>query len=536
MITGKNYIGSQLVGNGSYSIKTFNPQTNAETPWEFTEATAKEIEQAVILAHQAFQIYKDVSGKKKAAFLNAIADEILVLGDTVLEVYSLESGLPAGRAEGERNRTINQLRAFADMLIEGGWVNASIDTAIPDRQPLPKEDLRKMLIPVGPVVVFGPANFPLAYSTAGGDTASALAAGCPVIVKSHPMHLATGELIASAIIKAAKRTKMPEGVFSNLIGGIPLGTTLVKHPLIKAVGFTGSLKAGRALLDLAAQRPEPIPVFAEMGSINPVVILPQALKANSAKWASAYAASITLGAGQFCTNPGLILAIKDENLNEFIKKLSQEIEKINPSCMLHPSFKNAFTHAKEKLKTQNGIQVVFEYAQNTGANHASPCLFTVDGKTFIGNETLRQEIFGPCSILVQCDNQKQLLDVIQKLEGQLTGTIISEKNEITAYRYIVDALQDKVGRLIFNGVPTGAEVCPSMTHGGPYPASSDSRFTAVGIHAVERWVRPVSYQNFPNELLPPALQNDNPLGIKRTVNNVQTNLTLSKWLKKLSFA
>lgn len=524
MITGKNYIGSQLKGNGAKSYRTFNPQLNIENPWEFTEATPEEIEEAVTLADQAFKSYKNCSGKEKAAFLNAIADEILALGEELLDVYCAESGYPRGRAEGERGRTIFQLRSFAEMLNEGSWVEATIDTAVLDRQPLPKDDLRKMLVPLGPVVVFGSSNFPFAFSTAGGDTASALAAGCPVIVKSHSMHIGTGEMVASAVIKAAKKTNMPEGVFSNLIGsGVVLGTSLVKHPLVKAVGFTGSIKGGRALFDLASQRPEPIPVFAEMGSINPVVILPKALENESEKWAATYAGSITLGTGQFCTNPGLLLAIKGDDLSNFAVQLAEEVEKIAPSCMLHPSIKADFNIGKETLQSQKGVNTVAEYKGEIAPNFASQTILTVDGKTFLENPTLSHEVFGPFSILVQCDDEAQLVSIINQLDGQLTGTIISRGSEIENYEKVTTALQNRVGRMIFNGVPTGVEVCPSMIHGGPYPASSDSRFTAVGIHAVKRWVRPFSFQNWPDKLLPLELQNENPLGISRSVNNKQTH-------------
>lgn len=536
MITGKNYIGNRIVAGGDKTLKTINPQLNTENPWTFTEATSEEIEQAVVLADQAFEVYKKCSGQEKAAFLNAIADEILDLGDELLAVYCSESGFPKNRAEGERGRTINQLRSFAEMLTEGSWIEAVIDTAVPDRLPLPKDDLRKMLFPLGPVVVFGSSNFPLAFSTAGGDTASALAAGCPVIVKSHSMHIGTGEMVASAIIKAAKKTNMPEGVFSNLIGGgVTVGASLVKHPLVKAVGFTGSTKGGRALFDLASQRPEPIPVFAEMGSINPVVFLPEALEKNSSKWATAYAASITLGTGQFCTNPGLLLGIKSEQLNRFLNELADETEKIIPSCMLHPSIKADFDNGKKRLQTQNGVITLAEHKVEVPANYASQTIIKVEGKTFLDNPDLRNEVFGPLSIAVQCDNKEQLLSVIEVLDGQLTGTIITEENELADYANVIAALQSKVGRLIFNGVPTGVEVCPSMIHGGPYPASSDSRFTAVGIHAVKRWVRPLSYQNWPDSLLPAALQNENPLGISRTVNNILTHSPIIPCQEKHSF-
>ena len=523
MITGKNYIGSQLKASGTKTIKTFNPELNKENPWIFTAATQDEIEEAVSLANQAFSSYRKCSGLEKAAFLNAIADEILALGEDLLVQYCSESGFPKGRAEGERGRMIAQLRSFAIMLTEGSWVQATIDTAQPDRQPAPKEDLRKMLVPLGPIVVFGSSNFPFAFSTAGGDTASALASGCPVIVKSHSMHIGTGEMISSAIIKAAQKTNMPEGVFSNLIGdGKTLGATLVKHPLIKGVGFTGSIVGGRALFDLAAQRAEPIPVFAEMGSINPVVLLPKALKENSQKWATAYAGSITLGTGQFCTNPGLLLAIKGDDLNQFSEELATAIEKIQPSCMLHFSMQENFEKGTLKIQEQNGVSKVAQYKGEVQPNYGRQTILKVDGTEFLKNKLLSHEVFGPFSIIVECDDEGQLVQIINQLDGQLTGTIIGEGNELKQHSEVVAALQNRVGRIIFNGVPTGVEVCPAMLHGGPYPASSDARFTAVGIHAVYRWVRPFSYQNWPNDLLPAALQNENPLKILRTINNQPT--------------
>ncbi|MBT6376611.1 MAG: aldehyde dehydrogenase family protein, partial [Flavobacterium sp.] len=329
MTTGKNYIGNSLSAKGAITFKTFNPILNIENELTFYEASNDELEEAVNLASIAFKEFRKTTGKQKALFLNTIADEILALDDLLIETYCSETGLPAGRAKGERGRTIGQLRNFANLVAEGSWVEASIDTADPERTPAPKPDLRKMLIPLGPIVVFGASNFPLAYSTAGGDTAAAFAAGCPVIVKSHPMHAGTGELVASAIVKATIASGMPSGVFSNLnSSGIAVGVDLVKHPKVKAVGFTGSIKGGRALLDLAAKREEPIPVFAEMGSVNPVVILPEALHKNGKNLAKTYAGSITLGTGQFCTNPGLLLGIKSAELTAFIQNLGKEILQI----------------------------------------------------------------------------------------------------------------------------------------------------------------------------------------------------------------
>ena len=500
---------------------------NIENETVHTEASEEEINAAVSLASQAFKEFRSISGKRKAEFLNAIADEILALDKELVQTYCSETGLPEGRAQGERGRTVFQLRSFAELVEKGDWVEASIDTAILDRTPAPKSDLRKMNIPLGPVVVFGASNFPLAYSTAGGDTAAALAAGCPVIVKSHPMHAGTGELVASAIVKAAEKTDMPNGVFSNLnSSGIEVGVQLVKHPEVKAVGFTGSIRGGRALLDLAAQRPEPIPVFAEMGSINPVVILPEALKSRSQELATIYAGSITLGTGQFCTNPGLILGIAGDELDDFTAQLGKEILAKEPMVMLHPNIHGAYDSNKKKATSQSVATVVADYSEDVQTNFAQQALLTVKGSDFLQNPTLHQEVFGPFSLIVQCQDAQELETIISQLEGQLTGTLISENNEATNYPTLIAALQNRVGRIIYNGVPTGVEVCPSMVHGGPYPASTDSRFTAVGINSVKRWVRPFSYQDWPHELLPDELKNDNPLGISRLVNNVQTSDSL----------
>ena len=522
MITGKSYIGNEYSTLGDSTFKTFDPKLNVETEWTFYEST-NEVQQAVDLAWEAFLEFRYFSGVQKATFLREIAKNIEGLGDALVEVYCKETGLPEGRAKGERGRTCFQLITFADLVEEGSWVNATIDTAQPDREPLPKPDLRKMAIPLGPIAVFGASNFPLAYSTAGGDTASALAAGCPVVVKSHPMHAGTGELVASAIIKAAKDTGMPNGVFSNLnSSGIEVGQLLAAHPKIKGIGFTGSIVGGRALFDKASQREEPIPVFAEMGSVNPVVFLPEALKSNGMQWAKTYAGSITLGTGQFCTNPGLLLGLKSEALDEFVGMLSEEILTIAPSCMLHPNIISKYDANKKVVLDEKNVEVMADYPTGIAANHARQTIARVDGQVFIENPKLHQEIFGPFSMVVECANEQELTRAISGLEGQLTGTIVSEESEMGAYKTVIDVLENRVGRLIFNGVPTGVEVAPSMQHGGPYPSSTDSRFGAVGIDAIQRWVRPVSYQNWPDHLLPTALQNGNPLGIQRLINNKTT--------------
>ena len=524
MTTGKNYIGNALSAKGDKNFTTFNPLLNKNNDWQITEATAQEVDEAANLAAKAFKEYSQFSGKKKAGFLNTIANEIEALGDALLDVYCAESGLPQGRANGERGRTLGQLRAFANHLEDGNWVEATIDTAQPERQPLPKVDLRKMNVALGPVAVFGASNFPLAFSTAGGDAAAALAAGCPVIVKSHPMHAGTGEMVASAIIKAAEKTGMPNGVFSNLnSNGNDVGQQLVLHPSIKAVGFTGSLKGGRALYNLAATRKEPIPVFAEMGSVNPVVLFPKSLENRAESIAKTYAGSITLGAGQFCTNPGLIIGIKSEGLKTFTANLASEIKEVAPSCMLHPNIANAYNSNKATALQQNGVEVLANISENVKSNFAAQAVITASGQEFINNPTLHHEVFGPFSLVVQCEDKTELEAVVSQLEGQLTGTIISDDNELERYKTVVSELQNKVGRIIFNGVPTGVEVCPSMLHGGPYPASTDSRFTAVGVDAIKRFVRPFSFQDWPNELLPLELQNENPLNIVRTVNGKISN-------------
>ena len=524
MISGKNIIGNKLSKQGDVTYKTFNPKTNKETDFTFYEATSVEINEAVELASEAYKIYKDISGSKKADFLEAIALEIEALGDELITTYCKESGLPEGRALGERGRTMGQLRAFAALLKEGSWVEAVIEKGQPDREPMPKADIRKMLFPLGPVVVFGASNFPLAFSTAGGDTASALAAGCPVIVKSHPMHSGTGELVSSAIIKAAEKTGMPNGVFSNLNSrGIEVGQQLVKHPKVKAVGFTGSLYGGMALYKLANERDEPIPVFAEMGSINPVVIFPSALKAAGDVWATKYASSITMGAGQFCTNPGLVLGINGEQMDAFAKTLSQEILKLEPTYMLHPNIYGTYNEGKNDLSGQDGVTVIADYTKETSANVARPAILKVSGAKFLANPKLHKEVFGPFSVIVSCKDSAELEEILNNLEGQLTGTVLGNEKDLATYARVVDALQSRVGRILFNGVPTGVEVCSSMVHGGPFPASTDSRFTSVGTSAIKRWVRPVSFQDWPNTFLPKALQNENPLGIVRLEEGRYTN-------------
>lgn len=522
MLTGKNQIGNKKSGTGSKTFSAVEAQTGNKLPEIFYSATIDEVEEAVNLAKTAFASYSKTSQKQRAEFLNAIADEIMNLGDELIKRASLETALPEARFVGERGRTVNQLKMFANLLEEGSWTEASIDTAIPDREPVPKPDLRKMLFPLGPVVVFGASNFPLAFSTAGGDTASALAAGCPVIVKSHPAHPGTGELVSSAIIKAAEKTGMPEGVFSNLNdSGYEVGSALVKHPGIKAVGFTGSFRGGKALMDLVSQREEPVPVFAEMGSVNPVILLNNKLEKDFDQIGKMYAGSITLGVGQFCTNPGLLIGIKGEALNNFINSLADEIKNISPAVMLTNGIGENYISGLKEILEQKGVALE-SVSGNEDVIETKPVVASVPAKEFILNPKLHEEIFGPFSLVVKCGDKSELAEVVNKLSGQLTATVMAEENELSDYKEIVDELKVRVGRIIFNNVPTGVEVCSSMQHGGPFPASSDSRFTSVGTGAIKRFARPICFQDWPESLLPDELKNSNPLKINRLINNVMT--------------
>ncbi len=532
MIQGKNFIGGHRSATGNQTIQARNPANNHTLEGTFYAATLGELAQAMQLAQEAFQQTKKTKPAQRAAFLRAIAEEIEALGDTLIQRACAESGLPTGRITGERGRTMNQLRLFAQLVDEGSWVDARIDTALPERQPIPKPDIRKMLVPIGPVVVFGASNFPLAFSVAGGDTASALAAGNPVVVKAHSAHLGTSELIAQAILKAAERTQMPNGVFSLLFDqGFTIGQALVQHPVTQAVGFTGSGKGGQALYQLAQQRPQPIPVFAEMGSINPVVLLPEALKNRGKEMATQYAGSITLGVGQFCTNPGLLLGIDSDALTNFEQTLGNAIQQSAPTTMLTEDIAQAFRqNAKEALQ-QAQVQTIAQVSPNDQAtqdqnNEGQPMIAKVNANVFLANPRLHQEVFGPYSLLVICQNREELSEVIACLEGQLTATVMGEDEEITEYQDLISILQDKVGRLIFNGVPTGVEVCPAMHHGGPFPATTDSRFTSVGTDAIKRFARPVAYQNCPPALLPEAIQDENPLHIWRLVNGHWSNQSI----------
>jgi 2,5-dioxopentanoate dehydrogenase len=444
--------------------------------------------------------------KERAAFLRRIGACIDALGDELMQVCHEETRLSVDRLRGERLRTINQLMMFANLIEEGSWVDARIDTAQPERKPVPKPDLRRMLRPLGPVAVFGASNFPLAFSVAGGDTASALAAGCPVIVKAHPGHPRTSVLVGQAIRQAVADTDTPPAIFHLVTDtSIEAGTELVTHPLIRAVGFTGSTQAGRALSNLAAARPNPIPVFAEMSSLNPVFIMPRALQERGAEIVNGLVGSVTLGVGQFCTKPGVLLAVRGQAFDKFREALGEAIAKVEAAPMLYRGIEERFAASLGKLQ---------RYIKVSGAAH----LLVASAADFRQEPELQEEVFGPATLLIDCFDEGEVLETIASLPGQLTATVHLTPEEEESSRTFLQALAERAGRVILNGYPTGVEVCPSMHHGGPYPATSDARFTSVGTAAIYRFARPVCYQNFSEKLLPPELQNVNRLQIWRQVN------------------
>jgi len=485
----------------------------------FNDSTIEEINEAMEKAWQAFLLYRKFSLKQRAGFMHAIARELENLGDELLQTVHEETHLPEARLRNEKARTIFQLNSYADACERGEWLEARIDTAVPDRNP-PKPDLRKMLIPLGPVVVFGAANFPFAYSTAGGDTACAFAAGCPVIVKAHPAHAGTSEMVANAILKAAGNCNMPAGIFAHIHGaGNEVGEALIKHPLAKAVGFTGSFLGGKQLFDWANQRKEPIPVFAEMSSINPVFLMPEKLKRSAADVARLYAGSITLGVGQFCTNPGLIIGIDNDDLEAFIQTLGEEIRKASPGEMLHTGIFKNYVERRANALSQENVETIAISETEPLLNQGTPTVASATAQAFINNPVLHLEVFGPYSIVIRCKDMDEMIDVTKHIEGQLTATLMATENEARDHSELVEFVKNICGRLILNGVPTGVEVCLSMQHGGPFPATTDSRFTSVGADGIKRFARPICYQNWSNELLPDELKNENPLGIWRTVND-----------------
>ena len=518
-LTGESLIGSVRMAGQPGAFRGTDPSTGAALEPPFGEAGAAELERACALAAGVFDSYRETSLEQRAQFLETIASEILALGDALVERAMAETGLPRPRIEGERGRTVGQLRLFAQVVRDGDWLDARIDPAQPGRTPLPRADLRLRNIALGPVAVFGASNFPLAFSVAGGDTASALAAGCPVVVKAHPAHPGTSELVGDALRAAVVACGLPEGVFSLLFGaGNALGGALVANPHIKAVGFTGSRNGGLALMRIAAARPEPIPVYAEMSSINPVILMPGALARRAAEIGKGFVGSLTMGAGQFCTNPGLVLAQEGPDLEIFLRAASEALGQVPASTMLTSGIFKAYQSGVERFAAHPGIGLVARGQQDGGANRGRAALFSTDAEKFRSDAALREEVFGASSLLVRCRDLGVMRELLEDLEGQLTVTLHMDDADVEAARTLLPTLERKAGRVLVNGWPTGVEVAPAMVHGGPFPATSDGRSTSVGTLAIRRFLRPVCYQDMPAALLPQAVQDANPLGVPRLLD------------------
>ncbi|WIV25903.1 aldehyde dehydrogenase (NADP(+)) [Pseudomonas sp. M2(2023)] len=524
-MSGSNFIGGQRSAAGSVRLQSLDARTGEALPQAFAQATPEEVDAAAQAAEAAFAEYNALAPQRRAQFLDAIADQLDALDDTFVATVCRETALPAGRIQGERARTSNQMRLFASVLRRGDYLGARIDRAQPQRQPLPRPDLRQYRTGVGPVAVFGASNFPLAFSTAGGDTAAALAAGCPVVVKAHSGHMATAERVAEAIERAVVATGMPAGVF-NMIYGAGVGEALVRHPAIQAVGFTGSLKGGRALCELAAARPQPIPVFAEMSSINPVLVLPAALQARGEQVARELAGSVVLGCGQFCTNPGLVIGIAGEAFSNFLAALGAQLADQPGQTMLNVGTLRSYAQGVQRLHQHPGVRHLAGADQ--AGDQAQAQLFQADVSLLLdGDALLQEEVFGPATVAVAVADEAELRRALQALHGQLTATLIAEPQDLQRFAALVPLLQRKAGRLLVNGYPTGVEVCDAMVHGGPYPATSDARGTSVGTLAIDRFLRPVCYQDYPDALLPDALKNANPLGLQRLVDGQHSREALA---------
>jgi NADP-dependent aldehyde dehydrogenase len=517
-LTGEMLIGARAVRGTHGATQAINPATGEKMEPVFGEGSEADVNAACELAEAAFNPFRALTLEKRAQFLEAIAQGILDLGDVLVERVMAESGLPRPRIEGERARTVGQLRLFASITREGRWLNAVLDRAMPERKPLPRADLRSRKIPLGPVAVFSASNFPLAFSVAGGDTASAFAAGCPVVAKAHSAHPGTSELIGRVIQKAVADQGLHEGVFSLLVGGgARVGEALVKHPAIQGVGFTGSRKVGRHMVGLAAAREVPIPVYAEMSSINPVFLLPAALAERAEKIAQGLADSVTLGTGQFCTKPGIIIGIAGADLEKFKAAAQTAITAKAATTMLTPGIHRAFCEGAAAWGKDSGVKSLATGAEPQGPYAGRPALFSTTAKHFIATPHLLDEVFGPATLLVECADEAEMLKLAQHFDGQLTATLHLSKADHGIARNLLPVLERKAGRLLVNGFPTGVEVCYAMVHGGPSPATSDIRATSVGAMSIERWLRPVCYQDLPEDLLPESLQDGNPLGLWRLV-------------------
>ena len=505
-LTGDIVIGSERLTGLAASFKAVDPSTGETLEPAFAFAGEAEVARACALAEEAFDTYRETSLENRAAFLEAIGDEILALGDALIDRACAESGLPRARIEGERGRTIGQLKLFAAVVRAGQWLDLRVDTALPERKPLARSDLRQRHIALGPVAVFGASNFPLAFSVAGGDTASALAAGCPVVVKGHPAHPGTGALVGEAVRKAVAAQGLPSGTFTLLLGANETGAALVRDPRIKAVGFTGSRNGGLALATLAAARPEPSPVYAEMSSINPVYLMPGALAARAEALGKAFVGSLTMGAGQFCTNPGLVLALAGPDLDTFVDSASKALQDYAPAAMLSPGIHAAYEAGRKALAGNGRVKHIADGKVGDGVNRGTGALFVAEASDFLADETLSHEVFGASSLVVRCRDAEELLKVTRKLEGQLTATLHLEPGDAALAKRLIPILEVKAGRILANGWPTGVEVSHAMVHGGPFPATSDGRSTSVGSLAIRRFLRPVCYQDLPSDLLPEALR------------------------------
>lgn len=506
-ITGEALIGGLATRGRGAAFAAMNASTQQSIAPSFNAVDAAQIDAACTLAGATFDAFRATTSEQRAVFLESIAAQISAIGDDLIVRAMTESGLPRARLEGERGRTIGQLKLFVDLLRDGRWRDVRIDSALPARVP-PRPELRMHMIGIGPVAVFAASNFPLAFSVGGGDTASALAAGCPVIVKAHSAHPGTSELVARAILAAAQICQLPPGVFALLTGtGNGIGQALVSHPAIKAVGFTGSRAGGLALMAAAAARPQPIPVYAEMSSINPMFLLPHALATRGNELASGFAASLTMGVGQFCTNPGLVLAIRGNDFTNFCNKSADALSGTASATMLTAGIATSFQRSTQKLASHPHVSTLLRASASEGC--AAPALFSTTGAAFRAEPALHEEMFGPAAVLVGCEDEKELIDIAASLEGQLTATLQIDDDDIELAQKLLPILERKVGRILANGFPTGVEVVSAMVHGGPFPATSDGRSTSVGTAAIQRFLRPVSYQNLPAALLPENLRDVN---------------------------
>jgi alpha-ketoglutaric semialdehyde dehydrogenase len=531
-LAGKSIIGFRECAGGSEVFHATNPKTGERLPQDFFSATPQEIDTAANLAHEAFAIYSRTSGQDKAAFLRAIATNIEGIATEIIERAEEETALPKARLQGEVGRTCGQLRLFAQVVEEGSWTSPRIDRADPDRKPAPKPDIRSMLRPLGPVVVFGASNFPLAFSVAGGDTASALAAGNPVIFKAHPAHPGTSEFVGQALRDAVRECNLPKGVFSLLFDqGNDVGTGLLKHPLVKAAAFTGSRHAGKILMGIAASRPEPIPFYAEMSSVNPVFILPEALRHHAESIASGLHISFTLGAGQFCTKPGMVFLPEGEDASSFLTQLQKSVGGSAPFHLLTGAIQSSYRLGLVARKAKNSLRLLAENQHSDSAQSVGAALFETDAKSLLKDPELAEEIFGPATLLVRHSDRNELLDAALALEGHLTATIHGTEQDLDEFGDLIAILERKVGRLVLNSFPTGVEVSHAMVHGGPYPATSDGRSTSVGSQAIFRFARPVCYQGFPDAVLPDELKDGNPLNAWRMVDGEMTREPISRTQK-----